>query len=143
MALGVMALDVLELRRLSERRHIPIQVPHPLVQRRVSRTNVANVALEVLHIHRVEADDRRVQSDIGFRDVRAVVVWSFGRGKVRLRAVEGFEELGNGGLVGILGRGEAGAVHAVVDVRVGPLVGGFDVLAEIGGEEVDLAVLLG
>ena len=82
------------------------------------------------------------KSHICFRDVGAVVVWSFGRREVFLRAVERFEQLGDGGLVGVLGRGEAGAVHAVVDVRVGPLVGGFDVLAEIGGEEVDLAVLL-
>lgn len=46
-------LDVQEVRRLLERRHVPVQVPHPLVQRRIPAPDVPDVALEVLHVHRL------------------------------------------------------------------------------------------
>ena len=83
-----------ELRRLAERRILPVAVPHPLVQVRVPAANVADVAsvrsgqytpvqsglktnlLEVLHIDRIEANDGGVQADVGFGHVLAVVVWS-------------------------------------------------------------------
>ena len=45
MALGVVALDVRELGRLAKRRHVPIQLPHPAVQRRVAAAYVVQVAL--------------------------------------------------------------------------------------------------
>ena len=35
MTLRIMLLDMLELRRLPEGRHIPIQFPQPLMQRRI------------------------------------------------------------------------------------------------------------
>ena len=57
MALRIMFLDMLELCRLSERRHIPIQVPQPLMQCWVSAPDVTDIALEMLHIHRIESDD--------------------------------------------------------------------------------------
>ena len=71
MTLGVVIPDVLELRRLAERLGIiPIQMPHPLMQVGVAAADVANVALEVLHVDWVEADDCRKQADICFCDVR-------------------------------------------------------------------------
>ena len=39
--------------------------------------------------------------------------------------------------------GEAGLVHAVVDVVVCPVVGCFDLRLQVGGEEVDVFVILG
>jgi len=44
---------------------------HPLVKVRVSRSDIANIALEVLNVHGIEADDRGEKADIGFRHVRA------------------------------------------------------------------------
>lgn len=56
----IMPLDVFELGRAPKRIHIPIQRPHPPMQRRIARPYVADVALEMLHVHGVEADDGRV-----------------------------------------------------------------------------------
>ena len=57
MALRIMFLNMLKLRRSSESVYIPVQVPQPLMQRRVSGANVSDVALEMLYVHGVEADD--------------------------------------------------------------------------------------
>ena len=55
--LRIVLLDVLELSRVPERGHIPIQITQPLVKRRISRPDVANVAFEVLHVDGIETDD--------------------------------------------------------------------------------------
>jgi len=68
MALCIVLLNMLPLRRLAECRDIPVQVTQPLVQRGVPGADVADVALEVLHVDGVEACDRRVQTDVGFGD---------------------------------------------------------------------------
>lgn len=147
MALGVVLPDVLELRRLAKRGHVPVQRAQPAVDGRVPRADVAHVALEVLHVHGVEAHDGRVQPDVGLGDGRAeverrrVVLGSLFRGQVGLDPVQGREERRDGSLVGFLRRGEAGLVDPVVDVVVGPVVGGFDLGAEVRREEVDLSVL--
>ena len=47
---GVVPLDVLELGRVFEGGHGPVEGAHPLVQVRVAGANVADVALEVLHV---------------------------------------------------------------------------------------------
>lgn len=99
---GVMPLDMLKLRRAPKRTLVPIQLPHPLVQRRVPGPNVANVALEMLHVHGVEADDGGVETDVCFGDVFAVVVRARGRGEVTFGAVEGSEEFGDRCFVGFL-----------------------------------------
>ena len=131
MTLRVVFLDVLELRRLPESRHIPIQCPEPTMNRWVSGTNVANIALEVLHVDGVEAYDGGVESYVCFGDVRAEVERSRRGAEVFLDAVEREEELDDGFLVGFLRGGEAGFVNAVVDVVVCPFVGFFD-----GGFEI-------
>lgn len=48
-----MELDVVEVCRVLERRDVPVQIPHPLVNSRVAGPDVADVALEVLDIHRL------------------------------------------------------------------------------------------
>jgi len=117
------------------------------VQIRVAGADVADVALEVLDVDGVKADDGRVQAHIGLGDVGAVVVRAAAvlgvLGEMGLGAVERLEQRVHVLLVRFLRRGEAGLVHAVVDVVVGPVVGGVDFLLEILGQQVDVAVLRG
>lgn len=148
MTLRIMLLNMFELRRLGpKRRHVPIQLPHPPVQIRVPRPDIADIALEVLDVDGVEADDSRVQADVGLRDVGPVVVWPTVIrgvvGEMGFGVIERFEEGVDVFLVGFLGGGEAGFVHAVVDVVVGPIVGFVDFVLEGSGEEIDGFVLLG
>ncbi len=59
-ALGIMLLDMLKLRRASERLMVPIQLPQPTMQRRISRAYIPNVAFEVLHVHDIETRNRDI-----------------------------------------------------------------------------------
>lgn len=59
-ATSVVPLDVIKLRGVVERRLIPVQVTHPLVQKRVSGADIPNVALEVLDVDGVETNERHV-----------------------------------------------------------------------------------
>jgi hypothetical protein len=66
-----MLLDVLKLGCLAERLGIiPVQMPQPVVNGRVTTTNITDVALEVLHIHGIETDNGREETDICFCDMR-------------------------------------------------------------------------
>ena len=148
MTLGIMLLDMFKLRRLLPKSgYVPIQMPEPLVQRRVSAPDVPDVAFEMLHVDGIEADDGRVEADVGFGDVGAEVVRSWVGcamllfGEMSFCAVEGGEEWVYGFLVGGLGGGEAGFVDAVVDVVVGPFVRGFDLLLQILREQVEGSML--
>ena len=60
MALGVVPLDVLELRRLDEGRVVPVEVAQPGVDGGVAGADIADVALEVLDV------DRLVGVSLGF-----------------------------------------------------------------------------
>ena len=105
-AFGVMLLDVLELGRLwSERRHIPVELPEPLVHMRIPGSDVADVAFEVLDVHGVEADDRGEEPDIGFGDGGAVVVRAGIGGEVGFGFVEMLEEGSDSVFVGFLRAG--------------------------------------
>jgi hypothetical protein len=96
MTLCVMVFDVLEFRRVLERRHVPVQMPHPIVEVWIASANVANVALEVLYVDGIEAHDGGVETDVGFSDGgRRQKVGSRRLGEARFKAVEGFEELRN------------------------------------------------
>lgn len=74
MALRVMLLDMFELRGILEGRNVPVQVAHPLVEMRISAANVGEIALEVLDVYRVKADDCGEETDVGFCDRGAEVV---------------------------------------------------------------------
>lgn len=74
MALGIVALDMRKFCRLSKGRIVPVTVSHPFVNRRVTRSNVTNVGLEVLDVHCVEANCGGEKSHICFCDLGAVVV---------------------------------------------------------------------
>ncbi len=60
-----------------------------------------------------------------------------------LGAIERSEESFDRLLVGLLLHAGAGLIHTVVDFVVGPVVGLFDVLAQICGEQIDLCVFRG
>ena len=105
MTLRIMLLDMLKLRRLPKRRHGPITMPEPAMQSRKARADVAEVAFEVLDVDRVEADDGRVEADVGFGDGGAVVEGAGVGGEVSFGAGEGGEEGVERGLVGELGSG--------------------------------------
>lgn len=65
----VVVLDMCELSRILESWHVPVKIPDPFVQSRIAASNITNVALEVLHINRVEPDDGCEEADVGFCDV--------------------------------------------------------------------------
>lgn len=123
----VMPLDVLKLRGILERRLVPVQVTHPLMHGRISRANIANVALEVLDVNGVEANQRDIQPNVRLGDVLAKVVRSVLLfAKVLLSTVERFKKGDDVALVGFGGGCEAGLVDAVVDEVIMPSVGFFD-----------------
>jgi len=132
-----------KLGRLTKRRDLPIQIPQPLMQIRVIRSNCPEIRLEVLHVDDVEADDGCVEADVGFGYGSAKVEGAFfgGGAQVLLCAVERFEEGSDGFFVGFLGSGKAGFVDAVVDVVVGPVVRLFDLLLQTCGEQFYFLVL--
>lgn len=141
-AAHVVPLDVVELRRVPERRVAPVQAAHPPVQRRVPRADVPDVALEVLDVDGVEADDGHVQAhvDLGQRLAEPVGPVPL-LGEVLLSAVQGREEGDHVALVGLVGGGEPGLVDAVVDAFVDPGVGLLDVLLQLLGVQGDGTVL--
>lgn len=60
MAASIMPLDVVKIRGILERRMIPVQIAHPLMQRWIPRSDVPNIALEVLHVDGIEADEGHI-----------------------------------------------------------------------------------
>jgi hypothetical protein len=74
-----------------------------LVKVGVTAANIADVALEVLHVDGVEADDCGEKADVLLCEAVAEVVGTAGIGEVFFRTVQGLEELGDGLLVGFLG----------------------------------------
>lgn len=87
MTLRVMLLDMFKLRRLAKCRYVPIELPQPIMQLRIPTPDVSDIALEVLDVDRVEAYDRGVETDVGFCDVGAKVVWGGVGGEVCFGAV--------------------------------------------------------
>lgn len=146
MTLGIMLLDMLEISRLPERRHIPVQLAHPAMDSGIPGANITNITLKMLDIHRVKADNRREEPDISLGDGGAKIEWRLGAlrsGKVGFDLVEGGEERCYGSVVGFLGGCEAGFVDAIIDVVVGPFVGGFDLGSEGLRVEIDFFVGFG
>lgn len=142
-ALCVVPLDVLELGRVLEGRHVPVQVAHPLVDEGVPGADVADVALEVLHVDGIKSDNGHVEPNVGLGDVLAKVIRPLDRRglQMRLRLVERLEQGDDVALVGLLRGGEARLVDAVVDLVVRPLVCLVDLRAEGLRVGVDVAVL--
>jgi len=163
MTLGIMLLDMLKLRRVPKCRHVPIQVPQPLVQIGVPAADIADVAFEMLDVDWVEADDGGVESDVGFGDGGAVVVGRRVVGEVGFSAIEGFEKgvdilfvgclrAGARYVSGVLGGGKRrwrvvpckpGLVYTIVDVAVRLFIALIDLFPQLLGKEIDFLVFLG
>lgn len=88
MALSVVLLDMLKVRRFLERRNIPIKVLLPLIDSRVTRADIANIALEVLDVDRIEPDYRHEETNIGFGETVAQEVWTGGLHEELFDAIE-------------------------------------------------------
>lgn len=145
MTLGVMFLDMFELCGFLEGGDVPIEIFHPAMDCGVSGSDVFEVTFEVLDVDGIETNDGGEESDVKFREVRAKVVWTgtLGGGKlsaeVGFDAVEGFEEGDDVAFVCFLASCKARLVDAVVDVVVGPFVGGLDFGAEGLWIEVEIS----
>ena len=66
MTLRVVLLDMFKLGRLPKRGYLPVQMPDPLVQVRIPRANVPDVALEMLDVDGIEAHNGRVETYVCF-----------------------------------------------------------------------------
>ena len=100
--LGIVLLDMLKLSRLLERRYVPVKISQPLMQRRITRPDITDVTLEMLHIDRVEANDGSVEANVRFGYVGTKVVGSGVFSKVSFGAVERGEKGLDGFLIGFL-----------------------------------------
>jgi hypothetical protein len=152
MTLCVMVLDVLKFCRVLERRHVPVQMPHPLVEVWIASADVANVALEVLYVDGIEAHDGGVETDVSFSDGgRRKEVRSRRLGEARFEAIDGLEELSNSFCVCFLGSDSSRSVvfmsivmadirckprfvYSIVHVIVHPLIHFLNILSQLLGE---------
>lgn len=91
-AFRIMLFDMLKLRRVLECRYVPVQIPQPFMQSRITRSDITDVALEMLHIDGVEANDGGVEANVCFGDIGTEIVGSSVFGKVSFGAVEGGEK---------------------------------------------------
>ena len=98
----VVMFDMLKLRRVLERRHVPVQLPQPFMQRRITRSDIADVALEMLHIDGIEPNDCSVEANVCFGDVGTEIVRSSVFRKVSFGAVEGSEKGSHGSFISLL-----------------------------------------
>lgn len=102
MTFRVVIFDVLELRCLAKRWNIPIEMSQPSMQSWIAGSDVADVALEVLHIDWVEANNSGVKAYISFSDVLTEIVWIGMRGQVGFSTVKGGKQGLNSLLVSFL-----------------------------------------
>ncbi len=163
MAARVVPFDVFKLSRILECGMVPVQVAHPLVNRRVARAHITDVALEVLDIDWIESNHGHVsgrvvvlillktckqpkegysQPNIDFSQVLAKVVRAILLpSQLLLCAVQRFKQRSDVALVCVGRRREAGLVDAVVDQVILPLVRLLNLAAEILGIQMDAAML--
>ena len=111
MTLCIMLLDMLEISRLSERRHIPVQLAHPAMNSGIPGTNITNITLKMLNIHGIKANNRREEPDISLRQSTSdKVVIAL---QNALNSVQRLEDFRYRSLVGFLRRCKAGFVNAI------------------------------
>ena len=72
------------------------------MQSRITGSNITDVALEVLHINRVEANDGSIEANVCFSDIGTEIVWSSVFGKVSFGAVKGGKKGFDGFLISFL-----------------------------------------
>jgi hypothetical protein len=116
-----MCFDVIKVGRVLERRIVPVEVLHPLVNVGISIPNGAVVALEMAMVDGVETNDCGVQTNVGFShavtdeedfSVRIGAFCLLGFENL-FYAVQGLEEGFDGCLVGSLGGGKARPIYTI------------------------------
>ena len=141
--LAIVLLDMFKVGRVPVLRMPPVHALEPIVQHGILATNHAEVALEVLHVDGVEADQRAVHAHVQLRhvlaeDVRAAVAVDDLLQRVQC-AEDWWEVLFVRGLVGC----EAGFVDACVQVVADPVGNFVDGLAQMFGVEGQAGLVFG
>lgn len=99
--------------------------------------------LEMLHVDDIKSNDCGVEPYVRFGDRASIVVRPILNSReVFLHPIERFEELSNGTLVRFLRGGKTGAINAVVDIVVRPLIRLLDLLPQDVREEIHALKLL-
>ena len=130
-ALRITHLDVRKVRRLLEPLVLPVQELEVAIQDRVIMPYRAEIALEMLHVDGVEADQRGVQLEIDLGEMLAEQERLRGVGGEGVRGLlQGAEDDLDVGVVRLLVAGEAGLVHAQVQLWHEPGVDRVDLGAE-------------
>lgn len=88
MAFRIMLFDVLKLCCLAKGRDVPVEMPHPLVERRIAGADISNIAFEMLDIHGVEANNGGVKAYVCFCDLVAKINGCSVLGEMGFGAVE-------------------------------------------------------
>lgn len=114
MTLCVVEFHVIKITGVLESRMIPVEIPQPFVDGRISTSDISNVALEVLNVNGVKTDDGGVKTDIGLCQSISKEIWS-SFCKAFLDLVQGFKERDDVRFVCGLCCGKAGFVNAIVD----------------------------
>ncbi len=83
---------MIKQRRIPERRNIPIQPSKPMVNRRVSTTDIPDIAFKMPNINGIEPNDRNEQSNVHFRDLVTEIVRRRRGSKMVFDEIEAFEE---------------------------------------------------
>ncbi len=122
-----------------------------------------DVALEMLHIDWIEANDGCEKSNVRFGNVCTKIVWISVFGEVSFSTIEGGEKRFYGFLIGFLGssdrkpvakrlvpkglgsrvRSKARFVDAVVDVVIGPVIRPFNLSSQFLREEINGFIMIG
>lgn len=114
-------LDMLEIGALLKPRHIPVTIPEPIIDPRIIVPNRPQITLEVLHVHRIESDNRSIQSQIQLRHVLA----KYERSTILVDQLFDFVEGGEDGddvlIVGFLIGSKAGFVDSCVEIGLHPV----------------------
>ena len=166
MTSGVVPFDVLKLCCASKRVIIPVQISQPRMDAGISRPDITNVALEMLNIHWIKSDNRRVprketrfvsnavltrlirsgrysQSQINFADVLAEpersIFLSF---QMLFHSIESFEEQFDILLVGCASCSKTGLVYAIVDRVIDPIIRLINVFLKIFRANYNVSVFL-
>jgi hypothetical protein len=129
MTCHIVSFDMIKVGRLLEPGDFPIQMFQPSIQFRIPNSiatptgirmsDGADIGLEVLHVHGIEADDGDVQTDIHLSELGPEKVLPGGFSQHVFQAVEGLEEREDIILVGLLGARKA----TFVDTSVSPEAG--------------------
>ena len=146
---------MLKLSCFLERGYVPVQLSQPLMQCRITRSDITNIALEMLHINWIEANDSSIKANVRFSDIGTKIVWSSMFSEMSFGAVESNEKGFHGLLISFLGssssqlmvenlmrnskksrdlrtslRSKPRFVYAIIYIIVGPAVYLFNLISQ-------------